>query len=94
MVFISANNSLLMAVPTEYSGYAPLIILVHGDANSILCSVVGGVFNATLQLGAVAGLAINATIQSFFPDHAAEAAGEHRIAWKGYQSNFISMAAL
>lgn len=33
MVFISANNSLLMAVPTEYSG------------------VVGGVFNATLQLG-------------------------------------------
>ncbi|KAI5450274.1 hypothetical protein NCC49_003185 [Naganishia albida] len=76
MVFISANNSLLMAVPTEYSG------------------VVGGVFNATLQLGAVAGLAINATIQSFFPDHEAEAAGEHRIAWKGYQSNFIFMAAL
>ncbi|GHJ87023.1 hypothetical protein NliqN6_3425 [Naganishia liquefaciens] len=76
MVFISANNSLLMAVPTEYSG------------------VVGGVFNATLQLGAVAGLAINATIQSFFPDHAAEASGEHRIAWKGYQSNFIFMASL
>jgi hypothetical protein len=57
-------------------------------------SVVGGVFNATLQLGAVAGLAINATIQSFFPDHAAEATGEHRIAWKGYQSNFIFMASL
>ncbi|KAJ9095175.1 hypothetical protein QFC20_006714 [Naganishia adeliensis] len=76
MVFISANNSLLMAVPTEYSG------------------VVGGVFNATLQLGAVAGLAINATIQSFFPDHAAEVSGEHRIAWKGYQSNFIFMAAV
>ncbi|KAJ9093515.1 hypothetical protein QFC21_006348 [Naganishia friedmannii] len=75
MVFISANNSLLMAVPTEYSG------------------VVGGVFNATLQLGAVAGLAINSTIQSFYPDQTA-GPGEHRIAWKGYQSSFIFMATL
>lgn len=74
IVFISANNSLLMRVPPEYAG------------------VVGGIFNATLQFGAVTGLAINGTIKSGFKGTDAE--GKEIIRWKGYSSTFIFMTVL
>jgi hypothetical protein len=97
MVFISANNSLLMSVPVEYSGCVPGQGAYHDLFQRLrLCSsgcrVVGGIFNATLQLGAVAGLAINATIQSFFV--ADDGSASHSILWKGYESSFIFMAVL
>lgn len=57
-------------------------------------SVVGGIFNATLQLGATAGLAINATIQAAFPSSDNHSNGAHSIAWKGYESTFIWMTVL
>jgi MFS family permease len=74
IVFLCANNSILMSVPPEYSG------------------VVGGIFNACLQLGAVAGLAMLGTIKLSFQDHSSGSSGHHAIEWAGYRASFIFMA--
>lgn len=73
IVFLCANNSILMSVPPEYSG------------------VVGGIFNACLQLGAVTGLAILGTIKSQFEDHSSSSSGHAAILWEGYRASFIFM---
>lgn len=75
IVFLCANNSILMSVPPEYSG------------------VVGGIFNACLQLGAVAGLAMLGTIKLSFQDHSnGGSSSGHTIEWAGYRASFIFMA--
>ena len=53
--------------------------------------MVGGIFNACLQLGAVTGLAILGTIKSQFEDHSSTSSGHAAILWEGYRASFIFM---